>query len=227
MINLSTNREHETTITLDEVKLDGILHIPSKATGLVLFVHGSGSSRLSRRNQYVASVLNKAGLATLLFDLLTPSEESIDIYTREYRFNIPLLCQRLIDTTHWCLIQPATRHLQIGYFGSSTGGGAALLAAAREPESAKAIVSRGGRPDLAGDYLPLVKTPTLLIVGGKDDVVIELNKTAMARMNCPVKLEIVSKATHLFEEPGTLATVARLAQSWFTTFLGKGDNVHG
>src|SRR4029077_5785676 len=184
--------------------LSGSLNIPQGAAALVLFAHGSGSSRHSPRNQFVARALNGAGLATLLFDLLTQEEESADVRTREHRFNIGLLAERLVDATNWAKQQEQTRDLHIGYFGSSTGGGAALVAAAEIPDQVGAVVSRGGRPDLAGDALPKVRAPTLLIVGGNDDIVIELNEMARDQMRCEVKLEIVPGATHLFEEPGAL-----------------------
>jgi len=200
--------------------LPGSLAIPGNPAGLVLFAHGSGSSRHSPRNQFVARTLNDAGLATLLFDLLTPDEESIDIYTREHRFNIGLLAERLVHATNWAKQQEQTRELRVGYFGSSTGGGAALVAAADIPQHVDAVVSRGGRPDLAGDALPRVQAPTLLIVGGNDDVVIELNDMARDRMCCEVKLEIVPGATHLFEEAGALEKVAKLAGDWFVSHIG-------
>jgi putative phosphoribosyl transferase len=195
--------------------LSGSLTVPHGATVLVLFVHGSGSSRHSPRNQFVARALNEAGLATLLFDLLTHEEEVIDLHTAQHRFDISLLAERLIHATHWAMQEKATRELRIGYFGSSTGGGAALVAAAELPRDVDAVVSRGGRPDLAGDALPRVQAPTLLIVGGEDDVVIDLNEKARARMTCDVKLEIIPGATHLFEEPGALERVAQLAADWF------------
>lgn len=195
--------------------LSGNLHIPEGAAALVLFAHGSGSSRHSPRNQSVARTLNDAGLATLLFDLLTPEEEAIDARTAELRFNIKLLAERLVHATNWAKQERQTRDLQIGYFGSSTGGGAALVAAAQIPQDVAAVVSRGGRPDLAGEALPKVQAPTLLIVGGNDDIVIELNEQARDRMRCEVKLEIVPGATHLFEEPGALEKVAKLASDWF------------
>ena len=198
----------------------GNLTIPQNAVALVLFAHGSGSSRHSPRNQFVARTLHDAGLATLLFDLLTPEEEATDIRTGEHRFNIGLLAERLVHATTWAKQQEQTRNLRIGYFGSSTGGGAALVAAAEIPQDVSAIVSRGGRPDLAGDALPKVQAPTLLIVGGNDDVVIELNEMARDRMRCDVKLEIVPGATHLFEEPGALEKVAKLASDWFVHHLG-------
>ena len=200
--------------------LSGNLTIPENAVALVLFAHGSGSSRNSPRNQFVARTINDAGLGTLLFDLLTPGEEAIDTYTREHRFNIGLLAERLVHATTWAKQQEQTRNLRLGYFGSSTGGGAALVAAAEIPENVGAVVSRGGRPDLAGDALPKVKAPTLLIVGGNDDVVIELNERARDRMRCEVKLEIVPGATHLFEESGALEKVAKLAADWFVGHLG-------
>src|SRR5437773_5875572 len=201
--------------------LFGNLTIPNNAAGLVLFAHGSGSSRHSPRNQFVAGSLNNAGLATLLFDLLTPEEETIDLRTREHRFNIGLLAERLVHATRWAKQQEETRDLRIGYFGSSTGGGAALVAAAELSQDVGAVVSRGGRPDLAGDALPKVQAPTLLIVGGNDDVVIELNEMARDQMRCEVKLEIVSGATHLFEEPGALEKVAKLASDWFSLRLAR------
>jgi putative phosphoribosyl transferase len=211
----------EVRISAGRATLEGNLTIVDQARGLVLFVHGSGSSRHSRRNQFVARMLNDAGLATLLFDLLTPEEELIDARTAHLRFDIGLLAERLIHATNWAKQQPGTRDLEIGYFGSSTGGGAALVAAAQLPDDIHAIVSRGGRPDLAGDALPKVKAPTLLIVGGEDHVVIELNEKARAQMRCEVKLEIVPRATHLFEEPGALERVAQLASDWFKEHLGR------
>jgi putative phosphoribosyl transferase len=189
----------EVQIQAGRAVLFGNLHIPEGAAALVLFAHGSGSSRHSPRNQFVARTLNDAGLATLLFDLLTQEEEAVDMQTREHRFNIGLLAERLVHATRWAKQQDETRDLQIGYFGSSTGGGAALVAAADAPQDVAAVVSRGGRPDLAGDALPKVKAPTLLIVGGNDDIVIELNEQARDQLRCEVKLEIVPGATHLFE----------------------------
>jgi putative phosphoribosyl transferase len=205
---------NEVQIQAGRAVLSGNLTIPEDTIALVLFAHGSGSSRHSPRNQFVARTLNDAGLATLLFDLLTPEEEAIDTYTREYRFNIGLLTERLVYATKWAKQQEQTPNL-VGYFGSSTGAAAALVAAAEIPQDVGAIVSRGGRPDLAGDALPKVQAPTLLIVGGNDDVVIELNEQARDRMRCEVKLEIVPGATHLFEEPGALEKVAKLASDWF------------
>ena len=201
--------------------LSGSLAIPENSEGLVLFAHGSGSSRHSPRNQFVARTLNRASLGTLLFDLLTPEEEALDIYTREHRFNIGLLAERLAHATKWTRQQKETRDLHIGYFGSSTGGAAALVAAAELPQDVGAVVSRGGRPDLAGNALPKVQAPTLLIVGGNDDVVIELNEMARDQIRCDVKLEIIAGATHLFEEPGALEQVAKLASDWFSLRLGS------
>jgi len=223
MTNFKLNEEHTVKIPSGEVYLDGLLYIPKEACGLVLFVHGSGSSRFSTRNQYVAKVLNEARLATLLFDLFTPDEDAIDNRTRQFRFDIGFLASRLIDATKWCLKQPALQSLNIGYFGASTGGGAALVAAATVSEKIRAVVSRGGRPDLAGDLLASVQAPTLLIVGGNDEVVIQLNSDAMKRLNCIKKMDIIPGATHLFEEPGTLNDVARIARNWFVSNLGTED----
>src|SRR5215510_7293309 len=210
---------NEVRIQAGRYALSGALTVPDNSTALVLFAHGTGSSRHSPRNQFVARTLNDAGLATLLFDLLTPEEESIDMYTREHRFNIGLLAERLVRATDWAKQQEKTRDLCIGFFGSSTGGGGALVAAGEIPQHVGAVVSRGGRPDLAGDALPKVRAPTLLIVGGNDDVVIELNEMARDRLRCEVKLEIVPGATHLFEEPGALEKVAQLASGWFARHL--------
>ena len=201
--------------------LSGNLTIAENPMALVLFAHGSGSSRHSPRNQFVARTLNRAGLGTLLFDLLTPEEEALDIYTHEHRFNIGLLAERLVHATKWARQQEETRDQRIGYFGSSTGGAAALVAAAELPQDVGAVVSRGGRPDLAGDALPKAQAPTLLIVGGNDDIVIELNEQARDRMHCEVKLEIIPGATHLFEEPGALEKVAKLASDWFSLHLAR------
>ncbi|HMH04789.1 MAG TPA: alpha/beta fold hydrolase [Candidatus Udaeobacter sp.] len=211
----------EVQIHAGRAVLHGNLNIPENASALVLFAHGSGSSRNSPRNQFVARTLNEAGLATLLFDLLTPEEEAIDMQTREHRFNIDLLAMRLGHSTKWAKQQEQTSNLGLGYFGSSTGGAAALMAAVDAPQNVDAVVSRGGRPDLAGEALPKVKAPTLLIVGGNDDVVIELNEQARDRMHCEVKLEIIPGATHLFEEPGALEKVAQLASQWFSRHLTR------
>ena len=219
MTNFAIDVEHSVTIPSGKVYLDGLLYIPKDACGLVLFVHGSGSSRFSVRNQYVAKAFNEAHLATLLFDLLTPDEELIDDHTREFRFDIEFLASRCVTTTEWCQNEPSMNHLAIGYFGASTGGGAALVAATKESNVVHAVVSRGGRPDLAGDSLPNVRAPTLLIVGGNDETVIELNQMAMSKLNCIKNIEIIPGATHLFEEPGTLDEVARLAQAWFVRYL--------
>ncbi len=213
----------EIRLQAERAILSGSLTIPENAVALVLFAHGSGSSRHSPRNQFVARTLNDAALATLLFDLLTPEEEAMDLNTREHRFNIRLLAERLVHATRWAKQQEETRGLRIGYFGSSTGGAAALVAAAQLSQGIGAVVSRGGRPDLAGDTLPKVHAPTLLIVGGNDDIVIELNEMARDQMRCEVKLEIIPGATHLFEEPGALEQVAKLASDWFVDHLGAGS----
>jgi putative phosphoribosyl transferase len=210
---------NEVQIHAGRAVLSGNLHIPKDAGALVLFAHGSGSSRHSPRNQFVARTLNEAGLATLLFDLLTPEEEAIDMQTREHRFNIRLLAERLVDATKWAKQQNQTSSLRTGYFGSSTGGAAALVAAVDAPQDVGAVVSRGGRPDLADEALPKVQAPTLLIVGGNDDIVIELNEQARDRMRCEVRMQIIPDATHLFEEPGKLEKVAQLASDWFIAHL--------
>ena len=201
------------------VTLDGNLTLPEYAQAIVLFAHGSGSSRHSPRNRYVARVLNEAKLATLLIDLLTLHEEVIDTRTAHLRFDIDLLAERLVDATDWLTQFPDTKHLPIGYFGASTGAAAALAAAAVRPDVVGAVVSRGGRPDLAGSALPRVRAPTLLIVGGDDGQVIELNRAALAQLCCEKQLVIVPAATHLFEEPGALDEVARLARDWFQRYL--------
>jgi putative phosphoribosyl transferase len=202
-----------------QVTLEGNLSLPERARGIVLFAHGSGSSRHSPRNRYVARVLNEAKLATLLVDLLTPDEEAVDLRTAHLRFDIGLLAGRLVGVTDWLTHYPDTRQLRIGYFGASTGAAAALVAAAQRPDAVGAIVSRGGRPDLAGPVLTRVRAPTLLIVGGNDFEVIELNRRALALLRCEKRLEIVPGATHLFEEPGALEEVARLAREWFERYL--------
>jgi dienelactone hydrolase len=207
------------------VLLEGDLVIPEEVNGIVLFAHGSGSSRHSSRNKFVADRLNSAGLATLLVDLLTAEEEAIDVRTAHIRFDIGLLADRLVGAVGWLAKDARTAGLNVGIFGASTGGGAALVAAAREPDRVAAVVSRGGRPDLAGDALSAVRCPTLLIVGGHDDVVIQLNEAAFARLGSPVKeLEVVPGASHLFEEPGKLEVVARLAAEWFTRHLPRSDS---
>ena len=216
---MSSRDERLVRIPAGGAAVEGNLRIPKAPSGLVVFAHGSGSSRFSPRNRFVAGVLEEAGLATLLIDLLTPQEEAVDELTRHLRFDIRLLAERLVHATRWAMDEPSTAQSRIGYFGSSTGGGAALVAAAELARDVGAVVSRGGRPDLAGDALPRVQAPTLLIVGGNDDVVIKLNEQARDRMDCVVKLEIVPGATHLFEEPGALEEVARLARDWFRRFL--------
>jgi len=200
-----------------EVMLQGDLSMPSKPKGVVLFAHGSGSSRHSPRNRYVAEVLNEHSLATLLVDLLTAEEEQEDEVTAQLRFDIDLLTQRLVAITDWLASQPQIRGHGIGLFGASTGAAAALMTAAERPDVIKAVVSRGGRPDLAGSAASLVRAPTLLIVGSRDTAVIQMNRDAMARMKCKVELKIVPGATHLFEERGALAQVATLAADWFKT----------
>jgi putative phosphoribosyl transferase len=206
-------------IRCEGAELAGDLCIPQGAIGLVLFVHGSGSSRHSPRNIAVAEQLQHAGLATLLFDLLTTAEEAIDDRTAELRFDIPLLSRRVVGVTSWLKRQTETKHLRLGYFGASTGAAAALVAAAELPSDVGAVVSRGGRPDLAGESLDGVRAPTLLIVGGNDLEVIDLNEQAMLCMRCPKKLQIVPGASHLFEERGSLEQVAQLARDWFGRYL--------
>lgn len=203
------------------VYLSGDLTIPAAAIGLVVFAHGSGSSRHSPRNRYVAQVLHEANIGTLLMDLLTAQEERVDQYTAELRFDIGLLAQRLVAATDYLLTQEQTRDLEQGYFGASTGAAAALVAAAARPEHIRAVVSRGGRPDLAGDALPHVRAAVLLIVGGEDTPVIEMNRHALAMLRGEKKLVIVPGATHLFEEPGTLEQVAVLARDWFASHLAR------
>ncbi|MBD2678598.1 MULTISPECIES: dienelactone hydrolase family protein [Nostoc] len=212
-------QEHLVLVTAGKVQLEGNLVIPDYATGIVLFAHGSGSSRHSPRNRYVAEVLQQAGLATLLIDLLTLEEEEIDLRTRHLRFDIGLLASRLVGATDWLTHNPDTRHLKVGYFGASTGGGAALVAAAERPEAVQAIVSRGGRPDLAPSALPHVKAPTLLIVGGYDLAVIAMNEDALQQLQTSKRLVIIPNASHLFEEPGALTAAAQLASEWFTHYL--------
>ena len=199
--------------------LDGMLSIPERAGGVVMFVHGSGSSRFSPRNRRVAGVLDAGGLGTLLFDLLTAQEQEIDERTAALRFDIGLLTQRLIDAVDWLVERPDSRGLRIGLFGASTGAAAALAAAAERPERIAAVVSRGGRPDLVLPVLPRVRAPTLLIVGGLDQPVIGMNQRAAAALGCEHRLEIIPGATHLFEEPGTLDQVACLARDWFMEHL--------
>jgi putative phosphoribosyl transferase len=201
----------EVEIHCDNVRVAGEITVPEAAAGVVVFAHGSGSSRFSPRNQYVAGVLQTAGLATLLLDLLTEMEAQ----DRQKVFDVVLLARRLRAAKAWLAEQPQTNQLACGYFGASTGAAAALIAAAQEPTGVRAIVSRGGRPDLASDYLPLVQAPTLLIVGERDEVVLELNKQAAQRLRCPYEIYVVPGATHLFPEPGALEKVAELSRDWF------------
>jgi putative phosphoribosyl transferase len=214
-----TVEERLVRVTAGPVRLDGSLSLPEGSRAVVLFAHGSGSSRHSSRNRHVARLLNEAKLATLLIDLLTPDEEAIDAVTAHLRFDIDLLAERLVDATDWLTQYPDTQNLSIGYFGASTGAAAALMAAAERPDVVHAIVSRGGRPDLAGPALPRVRAPTLLIVGGNDVQVIQLNRAAFAQLRGERQLVIVPGATHLFEEPGALDEVARLAREWFRRHL--------
>jgi putative phosphoribosyl transferase len=207
--------EREVQIPAGQATLTGTISAPEGAKGVVLFAHGSGSGRHSPRNVYVARTLQRAGLATVLFDLLTREEEQVDLHTREHRFNIPLLGERLVYGTEWASGQRDLRPLRIGFFGASTGSAAALIAAAQLGDRVDAVVSRGGRPDLAEAALERVRAPTLLIVGGNDDVVLGLNQRAYQRLNCEKELEVVPGASHLFEEPGALETVARMASHWF------------
>jgi pimeloyl-ACP methyl ester carboxylesterase len=217
---MNTRTERETClISTADAPLQGFLEVPANAAGLVVFAHGSGSSRFSRRNNAVAAYLREAGLGTLLFDLLTADEDRIDAVTREFRFDIPLLCRRLAGSVGWLRRQPALGTLPIGLFGSSTGAAAALVVAARLPESIQAVVSRGGRADLAGDYLQKVRAPTLLIVGGKDPEVLRLNRAALDAIPGGAELAVVEGATHLFEEPGALQEVEELARRWFLRHL--------
>ena len=213
---------HAVRIAAGRASLDGDLTLPPGARGVVLFAHGSGSSRHSSRNRYVAQELRRSALGTLLMDLLTSEEEAVDARTGHLRFDIDLLAERLGAATDWLRDDPRTSRLAVGYFGASTGGGAALLAAADRPAGVGAVVSRGGRPDLAGAALPRVQAPTLLIVGGRDETVIEMNREALAGLRCERRLEIVPGATHLFEERGALEEVARLAAGWFARHLAGG-----
>ena len=209
----------EIKIPVSNVTVEGNLIVPVGAKGLVVFAHGSGSSRFSPRNEYVAREFNRASMGTLLFDLLTLKEERQDMLTGEYRFNIDLLADRLVGVTEWLKKDASSKGLALGYYGASTGAAAALMAAARLPNDVSAVVSRGGRPDLAGQYLPDVKAPTLLLVGGWDEEVIELNKQAQSKMTNENKLVIIPGATHLFEEAGKLEEVAKLSTEWFTRYL--------
>ncbi|HEY7899192.1 MAG TPA: dienelactone hydrolase family protein [Gemmatimonadaceae bacterium] len=215
-------QEMAVAVPLDGVELHGDLNIPQDARGIILFAHGSGSSRKSPRNRAVAMELPQAHFATLLLDLLSIDEERIDMRTAQLRFDIPLLATRLEAATAWLAHEHSTRHLTLGYFGASTGAAGALVAAARLPDRVHAVVSRGGRPDLAGAALPSVRAPTLLIVGGNDTDVIRLNQIAMNAMTCVKQMEIVPGAGHLFEEPGALDEVSSLAAAWFERHLAPG-----
>lgn len=219
MVEFTVDTEHPIMIPCGNINLDGLLHIPSGVTGVVIFAHGSGSSRFSPRNQHIARILQQSKFATLLFDLLTKDEDRIDNLTAQFRFDIGFLADRLDTVTQWVLKNPVLQSLPIGYFGASTGGGAALVTAARLTNAVKAVVSRGGRPDLARESLQYVAAPTLLIVGSLDTTVIELNELALEQMHCPKNLEIIPGATHLFEEPGKLDEVAKLANAWFVKYL--------
>jgi len=219
MQTASRVNQQDITVDANGIPLPGDLALPDGATGLVIFAHGSGSSRFSSRNRFVAEQLNDAGLATLLFDLLTAEEHQVDEQTRFLRFDIEMLAARLTSTLDWAGGQDRIRDLRFGLFGASTGAAAALVAAARRPNSVSAVVSRGGRPDLAGDSLEKVRAPTLLIVGGLDTQVIELNNSASQTLHCEKRMEIVPEASHLFQEPGKLEQAARLARDWFVQHL--------
>jgi putative phosphoribosyl transferase len=215
------NEAREVHITAGGVLVDGDLSVPAHARGVVLFAHGSGSSRFSTRNRHVAELLQDSGFATLLMDLLTPNEDDVDRYTAEFRFDIQRLAARLVDAVEWLAVEDATAGLPVSIFGASTGGGAALVAAAEVPDRVAAVVSRGGRPDLAGEALDRVEAPTLLIVGGNDEVVLELNRAALARLHGTARLEVIPGATHLFEEPGALDEVSRHAIAWIETYASR------
>lgn len=216
-----TLQHREVMVQAGDVRLEGHLTLPKRAEALVLFAHGSGSSRHSPRNRFVADVLHEAGLVTLLFNLLTPQEETVDMRTRELRFDVELLADRLTGAIDWARDQPPTCNLPLGLFGASTGAAAAIIAAARRPEVVKAVVSRGGRPDLAGAALPGVRAPTLLIVGGNDPQVLELNRQANEIMQTERRVEIIPGASHLFDEPGTLENAAARACAWLTQHLTR------
>lgn len=213
------DQEHLVSVTTGSVRLEGNLTVPEGAKGVVLFAHGSGSSRNSSRNRCIAQMLRQARLATLLIDLLTLEEEAVDLKTREFRFDLGLLTERIVGATDWLLRYPATQNLNVGYFGANTGAGAALLAATERPEVVGAVVSRGGRPELAGSALSRVRAATLLIVGEKDTAIIESNRKALVKLHTEKRLEIVPRATHLFEEPGMLEEAARLTSQWFQQHL--------
>lgn len=216
-------KEQPVAIPLDPGFIAGSLTVPEQSRGAVVFAHGSGSSRHSPRNRQVAARLQRDGFATLLMDLLTPQEEAVDAHTAELRFDIDLLADRLVRAVAWLDGQPNLRDLRLGYFGASTGAAGALVAAARQGARVGAIVSRGGRPDLAGDALSVVRAPTLLLVGERDELVLNLNKEASRRLRCEHRIEVVPRATHLFEEPGALDLVARLAAAWFSKHLSAHD----
>jgi putative phosphoribosyl transferase len=215
--------ERTVSIPGRDVVLQGTLGVPDGAVGIVLFAHGSGSSRFSRRNRFVARLLRNEKLGTLLLDLLSPEEEEIDEVTRHHRFDIQMLADRVVSAIDWIAAEPDTRALSLGLFGASTGAAAALVAAAEKPGRVTAVVSRGGRPDLAAEALARVEAPTLLIVGQRDEVVVDLNKSARDKMHAEVRLVIVPGATHLFEEPGALERVADLAGDWFITHVAQGE----
>jgi putative phosphoribosyl transferase len=218
---MPTQRAYETVrVPTGAVTLDADLRVPDRVAGLVVFAHGSGSSRFSSRNRAVAGTLEEGGFATMLLDLLTRHEEAVDERTREYRFDIDMLGRRVIGATDWVQSRSDLRTLPVAMFGASTGAAAALIAAAARPDVTRAVISRGGRPDLAGEALPMVQAPTLLIVGGDDEPVVGMNREAMGLMRAHVELEIVPGATHLFEEPGALETVSRLATGWCRRFVG-------
>ena len=218
-MEFAVDTEMSVSMPFANFHLDGLLYIPRVVAGVIVFAHGSGSDRHSPRNQAIATALQKSHFATLLFDLLTSEEERVDRVTSEYRFDIPLLAERLVAATDWLRGIPALSTLPVGYYGASTGGSAALVAAASMPDVVKAVVSRGGRADLAGDALENVRAPTLLIVGSLDDMVIELNQEAKTRLMCESSLEIISGAGHLFAEPGKMVLVSQLAEAWFKRFL--------
>jgi dienelactone hydrolase len=221
MVMMPLYRTDEIMVPTEAGDLPGFLDLPDAASGLVLFAHGSGSSRFSRRNRAVAQALNRGGIGTLLFDLLTPDEHERDQRTAEHRFDIPLLTRRLVHAVDWAAADPRTEHLAIGAFGASTGAAAALGAAALRPQRVRAVVSRGGRPDLAVDVLDDIRQPTLFIVGGLDQTVLELNREAAARMPTPARIEIIPGASHLFEEAGKLEAVSALARDFFREHLGS------
>lgn len=218
---MQRSQSRSLSLPLSDAQLAADLLLPAGAAGLVVFVHGSGSSRLSPRNRQVADYFNQRGLATLLFDLLTEQEQRVDQLTREFRFDIPRLSRRLIEVLDWFVADAELQALRIGLFGASTGAAAALMAAARRPQAVQAVVSRGGRTDLAAQALASVVAPTLQIVGGEDQVVLELNRDSSRQLHCEQHLAVIPGATHLFEEPGALEAVARLAGDWFERYLAK------